>query len=65
MVLAVQENKMDIKKMHDKWRESCPEEANGLVTRKIKKRGWKLLNRRIQGAEARKKRDENKSFRQS
>jgi|TARA_A100000172_G_scaffold54037_1_gene34334 hypothetical protein len=56
---------MDIKKMHNKWRESCPEEANGLVTRKIKKRGWKLLNRRIQGAEARKKRDENKSFRQS
>jgi len=45
--------------MQDKWQKSCPEETQGLVTRKIKKRGWKLLNRRRKGAEARKRRYEN------
>mgnify|MGYP003130602163 FL=1 len=48
---------MNLVKLEQAWRESQPEEANGLVGHK--KKGWKLLKRRIQGVEARRKRLES------
>lgn len=54
---------MDLKKLNETWEENCPEEVEGLV-RKIKKRSWRLLNRRRQGAEARRKRKEQQATQQ-
>ena len=48
---------MNLKGAEETWRESQPEEANGLI--RHKKKGWKLLKRRIQGVEARRKRLES------
>ena len=60
---------MDMEKLEKKWREACPEEAEGLVQKvldrpQIKKRSWKLLDRRRQGAEARRKRKEQQATQQ-
>ena len=48
---------MNLKGAEETGRESQPEEANGMI--KHKKKGWKLLKRRIQGVEARRKRLES------
>tara|TARA_R100001460_G_scaffold18608_1_gene39422 strand:- start:200 stop:367 length:168 start_codon:yes stop_codon:yes gene_type:complete len=55
---------MDMVKLEKKWRESCPEEAEGLVNRVLKKRAKHLLKIRRKGAEARKKRREQQATQQ-
>ena len=55
--LKAYRGRMNLVKLEQVWRESQPEEANGLI--RHKKKGWKLLKRRIQGVEARRKRLES------
>jgi len=43
---------MDIVKAEKLWRESCPEEANGLVSRRKKGNRW---NKIVESAKARNK----------
>tara|TARA_R100000654_G_scaffold33001_1_gene58079 strand:- start:252 stop:437 length:186 start_codon:yes stop_codon:yes gene_type:complete len=46
---------MDIKRLEKKWRKDCPDEVNGMVKRRVKKRTRRLWEIREKGAEARKK----------
>tara|TARA_R100000773_G_C4175127_1_gene87197 strand:- start:489 stop:656 length:168 start_codon:yes stop_codon:yes gene_type:complete len=55
---------MDIERLEKKWREHCPDEVNGMVKRKIKKRTKHLWDIRRRGAEARKKRREQQATQQ-
>jgi len=41
---------MNLKELDKKWRENCPEEANGLVSKRKKGNRW---NRIIESAKAR------------
>ena len=43
---------MNLKKLDKKWRETCPEEANGLVSKRKKGNRW---NRILESAKARNK----------
>ena len=48
---------MNLKELDKAWRESCPEETNGLVKKRNKPKRWTRI---IQSAKARKKLKEKK-----
>jgi len=43
---------MNLKKLDKTWRDTCPDEANGLVSRRKKGNRWKLI---VESAKARNK----------